>query len=329
MSFDYLQQQLDSIQQQIDEARRLEEGANSDLEMKKLAREELDRLLEQRHQLEQSLAVARGEFATKPAGGLSGETEDPDYALVEIRAGAGGDEAGLFAHELYRMYSMYAKKVNWQVVPLSINKGGLGNIKQVSFELIGKDAYRQMRRESGVHRVQRVPITEKSGRIHTSTATVAVLPKVSPIALEIKEDDIRMERFHSSGAGGQNVNKVETAVRLIHEPTGLVVECQQERSQVKNRMKALEMLRSRLYEEMKRQQKASLDELRADQIGQGERSEKIRTYNFPQNRVTDHRLHKSWYNIEAILDGDLGAIFQDLEELGQKEEEQPSDRKTI
>lgn len=235
---------------------------------------------------------------------------DKESIILEIRAGTGGDEAGLFAADLYRMYARFAKSQGWKVRQLSINEGGIGNIKSVTAEIIGDGTHSQLKNESGVHRVQRVPVTETSGRIHTSTATVAVLPKVSPTQVEINPSELKIDFYRATGHGGQNVNKVETAVRIMHIPTGVVVACQDERSQHQNREKALEILRSRLYEMLQRQNKDRVDQLRREQIGTAERSEKIRTYNFPQNRVTDHRIGKSWHNLQSIFEGELRSILK-------------------
>lgn len=230
--------------------------------------------------------------------------------ILEIRAGTGGNEAGLFAADLYRMYIRFAKSQGWKVRQLSLNEGGIGNIKSVTMEIAGEDVYSSLKNESGAHRVQRIPITETSGRIHTSTATVAVLPKVSSNKVEINPHELKIEFYRATGHGGQNVNKVETAVRITHIPTGVFVACQDERSQHQNREKAMEILRSRLYEMLQRQKKDRVDQLRREQIGTAERSEKIRTYNFPQNRVTDHRLGKSWHNLQNILDGELHPLLK-------------------
>lgn len=231
-------------------------------------------------------------------------------AILEIRAGTGGDEAGLFAADLYRMYTRFAERQGWKIRGLHRNDGGIGNIKSVTAEIVGEGVFDQLKNESGVHRVQRVPKTEKSGRIHTSTATVAVLPKVSPTEVEINPSDLKMETFRASTQGGQNVQKVETAVRITHLPTGVVVNCQDERSQFRNREKAIEILRSRLYQMLQAQKKTRVDQLRREQVGTAERVEKIRTFNFPQNRITDHRLKKSWGNLESLLDGNLSPILK-------------------
>lgn len=238
--------------------------------------------------------------------------EDQGDAIVEIRAAAGGDEAGLFAGDLYRMYLRFAERQGWKTEELSLNSGGIGNIKEVVFEVKGNGAFGLLRWESGVHRVQRVPKTESSGRIHTSTVTVAVLPVIEPSELVINPDDIEFEAFRSSGAGGQNVNKVNSAVRLKHKPTGLTVTCQTERSQLQNRAKAMEVLRARLWEKKQHAEEQTLASSRKAQVGTGDRSEKIRTYNFPQDRITDHRIGKSFHHLEHILDGDILPLLQDL-----------------
>jgi len=231
--------------------------------------------------------------------------------ILEIRSGTGGDEAGLFAAELLRMYQKFAEAQNWKFRVLSTTFGGIGNLKQATAEIIspaGEDIFKLLKNESGVHRVQRVPVTEKSGRIHTSTATVAVLPPVSTHEVEINPRDLKIETFRASSHGGQNVQKTETAVRLTHLPTGVVVSCQDERSQKQNKIKAEEILQRRLFQMMQEQKKSKVDELRREQIGTAGREEKIRTYNFPQNRITDHRLGKSWHNLKEILDGNLKAL---------------------
>lgn len=236
----------------------------------------------------------------------------PDAVVLEIRAGTGGDEASLFAGDLYKMYSRFAEKEGWKVKELSKSENTAGGIKTISAEIHGKDAYKLLKNESGVHRVQRVPVTEAGGRIHTSTATVAVLPKVKDINIEIKPDDLEWEFYRSGGHGGQNVNKVSTAVRLTHKPTGIVVECQEERFQGKNREKALEVLKSHLYNMMLVQQVKSITQLRTTQVGSAERSGKIRTYNYPQDRITDHRIGKSWHNIPSIMNGNIEKMLQNL-----------------
>lgn len=235
-----------------------------------------------------------------------------DTVILEIRAGTGGDEAGLFAANLYRMYTRYGLSKKWKLKRLSLSEGGLGNIKSVTVQIEGENVYKKLINESGVHRVQRVPSTESSGRIHTSTATVAVLPLSSDTKLKINPKDLKIAFFRATGHGGQNVNKVETAVRITHLPTATVAVCQDERSQYQNREKALTILSSRLYEMMRQQKKIEVDQLRHHQVGTAERSEKIRTYNYPQNRVTDHRLRKSWHNIDRILDGTLDPIIKNF-----------------
>lgn len=238
-------------------------------------------------------------------------TEHAD-AVIEIRAGAGGDEAGLFAADLLRMYQRYAEASGWKFDVLDSNDTGVGGVKEVVFEVSGDGAFRRLKLESGVHRVQRVPSTESQGRIHTSTATVAVLPKAEEVDLDIADNDIRTDVYHSGGAGGQNVNKVATAIRLTHIPTGIVVTCQNERSQLQNRLKAMEILRSRLWDEQIRQQQSEIAADRKSQVGTGDRSEKIRTYNFPQSRVTDHRIGFTSHQLERVLAGDIDGFIDAL-----------------
>lgn len=239
------------------------------------------------------------------------ETEHAD-AVVEIRAGAGGDEAGLFAAEIFRMYQRYAEGRKWKMKILSQNDTGVGGIKEVTFEIEGERAYQRLHLESGVHRVQRVPATESQGRIHTSTATVAVMPKAEEIDLQINDNDLKIDVFHSGGAGGQNVNKVATAIRITHLPTGLVVQCQNERSQLQNKLQGMEILRSRLWdmEIRKRQEEESAN--RKAQVGTGDRSEKIRTYNFPQSRITDHRIGYTSHQMQNVLAGELDGFIDAL-----------------
>ena len=240
------------------------------------------------------------------------DKDDDKNIICEIRGGAGGEEAALFAGTLFRMYSMYAEKKHWKLEVLNENETGLGGYKEISFMVTGKGAYSRLKFESGVHRVQRVPDTESSGRIHTSTATVAVLPVVEDVEIDINPADIKMEVYRASGAGGQHVNKTSSAVRLIHEPTGIVAECQTERSQVQNREYAMRLLRSRLYEKEKEKQDAELANERKSQIGSGDRSEKIRTYNYPQGRITDHRIGLSIYQMEDFLNGNLDEMIDNL-----------------
>lgn len=245
----------------------------------------------------------------------SGQSGHHQEVIIEIRAGTGGEEAALFATRLFEMYKKYAALQDWRLDVADYSQTTLGGYKNIIFELTGKEVYNKIRYESGVHRVQRIPETEKSGRVHTSTATVAVLPKAKETDIEIKPDDIEMTMYRAGGPGGQNVNKVSTAVRLLHKPSGIVVSSQRERSQARNKELALEILRAKLLDIKKQQEVGTVIEERRKQIGSADRSEKIRTYNFPQDRITDHRIKKSWGNIEKILDGHMESI---IEELGQQ-----------
>ncbi len=243
---------------------------------------------------------------------LPRDENDDKNVIVEIRAGAGGEEAALFAAVLYRMYSMYAESVRFKVSLLNVNETELGGFREITFMVEGNGAYSRFKFESGVHRVQRVPETESQGRIHTSTVTVAVLPEAEEVEVDINPADIILESCKSSGAGGQHINKTESAVRLTHKPTGIVVECQQERSQLQNREKAMQMLRTKLYEIKQNEQNDKIASTRKSQVGSGDRSEKIRTYNYPQSRITDHRIGLSVYNFDAFLSGEIGAMIDAL-----------------
>ncbi len=249
------------------------------------------------------------------------DPKDERNVIVEIRAGVGGDEAGLFAADLFRMYAKFAEKQHWNISILSSNRTTIGGFKEIIFEIDGTDVYSKMKYERGVHRVQRIPATEKQGRIHTSTATVAVLPKAEEEEIKIKEEDIRINVFRSSGPGGQSVNTTDSAVRITHIPTGIVVSCQDEKSQLKNKAKALQILRSRLLAKKEEERERKEREARRVQIGTGERSEKIRTYNLPQDRVTDHRIKKSWHEIESILDGNIDDIINSLKQYEREKRE--------
>lgn len=273
-------------------------GENLDPEMLEMAQQDKADLIYETKKIDDELE----ELERRPAEEL------PDDLIMEIRAGTGGQEAALFARDLYEMYTKYAVSKDWDVALVSTSESELGGFKEVVFEINGEGAYKALRQESGVHRIQRIPETEKQGRIHTSTATVAVLPQVEDLDVEVRPQDIKVEFYRSSGPGGQNVNKVETAVRIIHLPTGLVITSQEGRSQLKNRERAMTILRAKLYEAKREAEERKMAAERKQQIGGAERAEKIRTYNVPQDRVTDHRINESWHNIEGIFEGKIEEI---------------------
>ncbi len=277
-----------------------------------LAREELKRLTSERAALQIAMQPPSETQQQSQTNQETSPNADGHDAILEVRAAAGGDEAGLFAADLVRMYTRFALRNGWKTEEVNRNEGGLGNLKELTLKISGAGAYGLLKHESGIHRVQRVPITESAGRIHTSTATVAVLPVLRDTQVHIHPNDIAFEAFRATGHGGQNVNKVSTAVRLTHTPTGITVTCQTERQQAQNRENAMKILRAKVWERAIQARDQSLRQTRRSQVGTGDRSEKIRTYNFPQNRVTEHRLQKSWHNLEEILDGDLGPIVSEL-----------------
>jgi len=295
---------LQKIETQIEETNQIIK-TEGDSQLISLAEEERSKLLQEKEKIEKEIK--------EMIHNKNSETEEPESIIVEIRAGAGGDEAALFAADLFNMYSKYADSKHWKLKVLDSHKTDLGGLKEIVFELTGSDVYSKMKYEGGVHRVQRIPATEKSGRIHTSTASVAILPRPRKKQIEIRPDDLKIETFRASGPGGQYVNRRETAVRITHLPTGIVVASQSQRNQAANKETALSILAAKLLELQTQKANEKLQEKRKSQVGRMERSEKIRTYNFPQDRVTDHRIKKTWHNIEKIMSGELDPIIEELE----------------
>ncbi|MGB4704798.1 MAG: peptide chain release factor 1 [Candidatus Saccharicenans sp.] len=295
-------EQYRKVVQDLNEAEAILAEGRADPELKKLAESELDQLKEKKENLEKELKRML----------LPRDPNDEKNVILEIRAGAGGDEASLFAQDLLRMYTRYAEHKGWKWELMDVSYSPIGGIKEAIVNIQGKRVYSFLKYESGVHRVQRVPKTEASGRIHTSTATVAVLPEAEEVDIKIDPKDLKIEAFGASGPGGQNVNRNYTAIRITHKPSGIVVSCQDEKSQHRNKERAMKILRSRLLEIARREQQSKISEDRRKQVGTGERSEKIRTYNFPQSRITDHRLNENFYNVESIMDGELDELIERL-----------------
>ncbi|MCP6726735.1 MAG: peptide chain release factor 1 [Patescibacteria group bacterium] len=293
-------EELEELNQKLEESKQII-SANEDAELLSMAEQELTSLTDKQKQAEKELEIL-----------LKGENESPSSLIMEIRPGTGGEEAALFASNLYTMYLRYSENQGWKTTILNLSNTELGGIKEVSFEIKGKEAFAKLHNEAGVHRVQRIPETEKQGRIHTSTASVAVLPVAQKKQIEIKTDDIEIDTYRASGKGGQNVNKRETAIRITHKPSGIVVTCQTERNQLKNKENALNILSARLLEQQESDTSSQVASQRKSQIGSAERSEKIRTYNYPQDRITDHRIKKSWHGMEQILGGGLDDIVKEL-----------------
>lgn len=290
-------------------------NSSREAELIEMAELELDDLKNQKEALEEEIKALL----------LPKDPNDDKNVIMEIRAGTGGEEAALFANDLFRMYSRYAENCGWKYELIDLNETGLGGIKEVIFSISGQNVYGNLKFESGVHRVQRVPETEGSGRVHTSAASVAVLPEVEDVEVEVNMNDVKIDIFRSGGAGGQNVNKVETAVRMTHLPTGIVVQCQDERSQLKNRQKALKVLKARLYDLELKKQNAEQSAIRKSMVGSGDRSDKIRTYNFPQNRITDHRIGLTLYNLSTVIEGHIEELIEQLKIADRTEKLQSAD----
>jgi len=296
-----LSTELGQVEREIQEANEMIRTEN-DKELTDLAKVEMESLILKKNELELQLRISL----------IPDDPNNEKNVIMEIRAGTGGDEAGLFANDLFRMYSRYAQRNNWKVNIINMSDTGIGGIKEIVFQIVGKGAYSKLKHETGGHRVQRVPATESSGRTHTSAATVAVLPEAEEVDVNIDPEDLKMDIFHASGHGGQSVNKVATAIRITYIPTGTVAVCQDERSQLKNKEKAMSVLRSRILDQRIRDSEEERSAVRKAQVGSGDRSQKIRTYNFPQERITDHRINLSTYNLELVLNGDLDIYIEKL-----------------
>ena len=296
-----LSTKFSQVEREIQEANEIIRAEN-DKELTDLAKVEMENLILKKNELELQLRISL----------IPDDPNNEKNVIMEIRAGTGGDEAGLFANDLFRMYSRYAQKNNWKINIINMSDTGIGGIKEIVFQIAGKGAYSKLKHETGGHRVQRVPATESSGRIHTSAATVAVLPEAEEVDVNIDPEDLNIDIFHASGHGGQSVNKVATAIRITYIPTGTVAVCQDERSQLKNKEKAMSVLRSRILDQRIRDSEEERSAVRKAQIGSGDRSQKIRTYNFPQERITDHRINLSTHNLELVLNGDLDIYIEKL-----------------
>ena len=291
-----------SLKKNLDECEEILESKDSDSELKEMAELEIQDLKEKIEEITEKLKILL----------LPKDPNDDKNVIIEIRGGAGGEEAALFASNLFRMYSMYAQKKRWKIELLNSNETGLGGYKEICFMVSGHGAYSKFKFESGVHRVQRIPETESQGRVHTSTVTVAVLPEAEEVEVDINPTDLQIDTYRASGAGGQHVNTTDSAIRITHIPTGIVVECQDERSQYKNKDKAMKVLRSRILKKKQKEQSESLDAQRRGQIGSGDRSEKIRTYNFPQDRLTDHRIGLTLHCLDSIMEGNIDKLIEEL-----------------
>jgi len=296
-----LSTEFGKVEREIQETNEIIRTEN-DKELTDLAKSEMENLKLKKDDLELQLRVSL----------IPDDPNNEKNVIMEIRAGTGGDEAGLFANDLFKMYSRYSQRNNWKINIINMSETGIGSIKEIVFQIVGKGAYSKLKHETGGHRVQRVPATESSGRIHTSAATVAVLPEAEAVDVNVNTEDLKIDIFHASGAGGQSVNKVSTAIRITHIPTGIVAVCQDERSQLKNKEKAMSVLRSRILDQRTRDSEEVRSAERKAQIGSGDRSQKIRTYNFPQERITDHRINLSTHNLELVLNGDLDIYIEKL-----------------